>query len=235
MAIKYYLQPNPVTPDPNDQSARVLSNKVHDLDSIIREMLKRGSTVTEADVKAVVTVLFEVVTDEVADGNTVNLPLVNIRPAVNGVFSNVSDSFDPSRHIKRATVSQGPALIRKMAAAKVEKVSKPTPTPVLIEFTDINSGNSNSIVTPGGIGQIVGEELKFNPGNADEGIYLIADDNTPTKVAVIASRTEGRLMFSIPPELASGSYRLEVRRAYGTANIVVRSGSLNDLLQTPLV
>lgn len=53
MAIKYYLQPNPVTPDPNDHSARVLSNKVHDLESITKEMLKRGSTVTEADILVV--------------------------------------------------------------------------------------------------------------------------------------------------------------------------------------
>lgn len=235
MAIKYYLQPNPVTPDPNDQSARVLSNKVHDLDSIIKEMLKRGSTVTEADVRAVVTVLFEVVTDEVADGNSVNLPLVNIRPSVNGVFDNVSDSFDPSRHIKNASLTKGLLLMSKMASAKVEKISKPVPTPTLIEFTDINSGAANSILTLGGIGQIVGEELKFNPDNFDEGIYFIADDNTPTKVAVIANRTEGKLMFSIPAGLAPGRYRLEVRKGYGKTNIVVRSGSLSDLLQTPMV
>jgi len=231
MAIKYYLQPNPVTPDPNDQSARVLSNKVHDLDSIIKEMLKRGSTVTEADVRAVVTVLFEVVTDEVADGNFVNLPLVNIRPSVTGVFTSVGDSFDPSRHIKGATLSKGTALINKINAAKMEKISQPTPTPMLIEFTDINSGTTNSILTPGGIGQIVGGELKFNPDNADEGIYFIAADNTPTKVAVLANRTEGKLMFSIPAGMASGTYRLEVRKAYGTTNLVVRSGSLADLLQ----
>ena len=80
MAIKYYLQPNPITPDPNDQSARVQSNKVHDVDSITREMLRRGSTNTEADIRAVLNVFFEVVTEEVCDGNSVNLPLVNIRP-----------------------------------------------------------------------------------------------------------------------------------------------------------
>jgi len=233
MAIKYYLQPNPVTPDPNDQSARVLSNKVHDVDTVTKEMLKRGSTVTEADIKAVLSVFFEVVTEEVADGNNVNLPLVNIRPSITGVFANVSDNFDHSRHSKGASLSQGTLLMSKMKDARVEKVNQPTPTPALIEFTDVNSGTANSLLTPGGIGQVIGEELKFNPANADEGIYFIAADNTPAKVDVIASRTEGKLVFSIPAGLATGTYRLEVRKGYGTTNLVVRGGSLADLLQVP--
>lgn len=72
----------------------------------------------------------------------------------------------------------------------------------------------------------MGEELKFNPANAAEGIYFVAPDGTATKVDIIASRTEGRLMFSVPGTLATGSYTLEVRKGYGSTNIVVRTGSL---------
>ncbi|HMI08744.1 MAG TPA: DNA-binding domain-containing protein [Flavobacterium sp.] len=231
MAIKYYLQPNPITPDPNDQSARVISNKVHDTDSITKEMLKRGSTITEADIRAVLNVFFNVVGEEVADGNSVNLPLVNIRAGVSGVFANIMDSFDPSRHLKKANLSAGTDLIRKMNEAHVEKINVPTAAPALIAYIDINSQTTNSILTPGGIGQIIGEELKFNPENAGEGIFLIAADNTITQITVVASRTMGKLMFSIPVGLVAGSYSLEVRKGYGTANIVIRAGSLPDLLQ----
>jgi len=117
MAIKYYLQPNPITPDPNDQSARVVSNKVHDTDSITKEMLKRGSTITEADIRAVLNVFFTVVGEEVADGNSVNLPLMNIRAGVTGVFSSIIDSFDAARHIKKANLTAGIDLISKMNEA----------------------------------------------------------------------------------------------------------------------
>jgi hypothetical protein len=204
MAIKYYLQPNPVTPDPNDQSARVQSNKVHDTESITKEMLKRGSTITEADIQAVLKVFFEVVTDEVAEGNSVNLPLVNIKPGITGVFTNVTDSFDPSRHFKKANLSSGLYLNVKMGAAKVEKVMMATASPALLQFLDVNSQTANSIITPGGIGQIVGEELKYNPGNAGVGIYFIASDGTATPVTIMASRTEGKLVFSIPSALSAG-------------------------------
>ena len=230
MAIKYYLQPNPITPDPNDQSARVISNQVHDVTSITKEMLKRGSTITEADISAVLNVFFDVVTDEVAEGNSVNLPLVNIRPGINGVFASLTDSFDISRHIKKATLSAGLKLSQKMETAAVEKINQPIAAPVLIEFTNINTQTVNSILTPGGIGQIVGEELKFNPANVAEGVFFVSATGTATKVTVLASRTEGKLVFSIPTGLTAGNYTLEVRKGYGSTNIAVRNGSLQDTL-----
>lgn len=231
MAIKYYLQPNPITPDPNDQSARVISNQVHDVESITKEMLRRGSTITEADVRAVLKVFFEVVTDEVAAGNNVNLPLVNIKPGINGVFTNATDSFNPSRHIKRASISSGTLLTQKLNNALVEKTIHAQTTPAIIQFTDVNTQTRNSILTPGGIGQVVGEELKFNSDNVAEGIYFVAADGTATNVNIIASRTEGKLVFSIPTTLATGFYTLEVRKGYGTTNVVLRSGSLQEGLQ----
>ena len=229
MSIKYYLKSNPITPDPNDQSARVVTGKVHDVVSITKEMLKRGSTITEADILAVLKVFFEVTADEVAEGNNVNLPLVNIRPSISGVFTSITDSFDASRHVKRASVSAGILLTQKMTEANVEKVTQSIVTPSLIQFLDVNTQNTNSSLTAGGIGQIVGDELKFNATNPLEGIFFIATDNTATQATIIASKTEGKLVFSIPA-LSPGNYILEVRKGYGSTNLVVRSGSLQDSL-----
>ncbi len=230
MAIKYYLQPNPITSDPNDQSARVVSNQVHDVKSIIKEMLKRGTTVTEADANAVLMLFFEVVTDEVAVGNSVNLPLVNIRPGISGVFTSITDSFDSSRHVKKANATAGILLNQKMNLAQVEKVSQSQPAPVLIQFLDVNTQNTNSILTVGGIGQIVGEELKFNPDNPLEGIFFVDTAGSATKATVIANRTEGKLMFSIPSTLIPGNYTLEVQKAYGVNGNIIRAGNLQDQL-----
>lgn len=231
MPINYYLQPNPITPDPNDQSARVVSNLIHDVDSIVKEMLRRGTTITEADIRAVLKVLFEVITDEVAEGNNVNLPLVNIKPGITGVFTGAADAFDASRHIKKANLSAGILLTEKMGYADVQKILQPIPTPALIQFIDVTSKTTNSILTPGGIGQIVGEELKFDDTSTGQGIYFIAADGTATKVVNIATRTEGKLIFNIPTSLVAGNYTLEVRKGYGSTTVSIRSGNLIDQLQ----
>jgi hypothetical protein len=230
MPIKFYLQPNPITPDPNDQSARVATNVTLSSDDIVKKALLRGTTLTETDLRAVMTLLFNVIGDEIADGNAVTLPLVNIRPSITGVFSSATDSFDDSRHVKRASLSAGVLLTQKMQGAKVEKIPSSQPAPDLQEYMNINTGTANSILTPGGIGQLTGSELKFDPSNLEEGIYLVHETGTETKITVLATRTEGRLVFSIPGGLATGGYRLEVRRGYGNAG-AIRTGALNELLQ----
>ena len=230
MSLKFYLSPNALTPDPDKLSARVLSNRVLDTNSVIKEMLRRGTTITEADINAVLKVMFEVVTDEVVEGNSVNLPLVNIRPGIIGTFNGAADTFDSARHIRRATTSWGIMLQNKMANAAVEKVNKPLASPVLVSYTDVNSGLSNAVMTPGGIGKIVGENLKFDISNPDEGVFFIDAAGTATKATMIETRTNTRLVFVNPGPMIAGSYVAEVRKAFGTTTLVIRKGVLSKSL-----
>lgn len=223
--IKYYLQPNAVTSDPDDHSARVTPQASLTYDDIVREMLRRGTTVTDSDVQAVLSLFMDVVSDKVTDGNYVNLPIVNIRPGIKGVFANAGDSYDPSRHTVKATVSGGLLLEEKLRDAALQKTSSSRRRPELLSYFDYNSQSTDSILTPGGIGEITGEELKFNPDNDQEGIFLIDTAGNETPVEILSVRTEGRLMFLVPAELPAGDYTLEVRRAYN-ADGDLRTGVL---------
>ncbi len=228
--IRYYLQPNYISTDPNDQVARIVANNVFDTEAIIKLMLLRGTTLTETDIRAVVYLLCDVTCRAVADGNNVNLPIGNIRPGIIGIFNSATDSFDGSRHTKKATLSAGALLWEYMEKATVEKVLQPPASPALLEYFDVNTQLANARLTPGGIGQLAGDELKFNPANAAEGIFIINSTGTATQASIIASRTEGKLVFSVPTGLAAGNYTLEVRRGYGNA-ASIRTGTLNEVLQ----
>jgi len=229
MAIKYYLQPNPITPDPNDQSARVQATGVLTTADIIKRILKRGTTVTEADANAAILLYNHEIMDAVAEGYSVNTDIANIRPSIQGVFANVNDSFDASRHTVRASITAGNALFTKMLAASVEKVKSSVISPSIVEFID-NRTNTNTQATKGSIGTITGSELKYDPTNALEGIFFINEaTSTETKVTDVATRTEGKLLFVIPASLAAGTYKLEVRKAY-TAAKAIRSDVFTNLL-----
>jgi len=230
MAMKYYLQPNPITPDPNDQSARVMVSNVLNFEDIVQEARRRGTTLTETDLRAAGNLVFETIAYAVSQGNSVNTPLANFRGSITGVFSNATDSYDPSRHTVKAVISQGTMLSEQMASTTLEKVLQSQPSPTLVEYFDVNTQTANAKLTPGGIGQVVGEELKFDPANATEGVFVVSSTGTATKITVLATRTEGKLVFSVPTGLASGNYTLEVRRGYGNA-AAIRTGVLNDALQ----
>jgi hypothetical protein len=229
MAIKYYLQSNPITPDPNDQSARVQATGVLNNVDIIKRMLKRGTTVTEADAQAVVTLYMQEMIDAISEGYSVNTDLVNVRPSIQGVFTSVNDNFDKSRHTVRASITAGSTLFDKMLAANVEKIQSTIVSPDIIDFKDIKT-NSSTQASKGGIGVITGSELKFNAGNIAEGIFFVENTtNTETKVTEIAQKTEGKLMFIIPASLAAGTYKIEVRKAY-TAAKTIRLDAFDNLL-----
>jgi hypothetical protein len=131
--------------------------------------------------------------------------------------------------VKGASLSAGLLLSNKMRNARVEKVLQPVPTPVLIQFEDVASQTTGGKLTPGGIGRVSGEELKYDPANNTEGIFFIAEDGAESKVASVAQRTEGRLIFSIPGGLAAGQYQLEIRKGYKSGK-EIRKGSLPEPL-----
>lgn len=220
MTIKYYLQPNPITPDPNDQKARVQPNNTLNFDDIIARCVKRGTTLTETDLRAAVRLYLSETGDAVAEGNNVTLPLVNLRPSITGTFNDVNDSFDSSRHTVKASCSAGIDLVQKMQTASVEKITGTVLSPDIVDFTDVKT-NNHTQASKGNIGVITGSQLKFNPANAAEGIFFVnVATNAETKVADIAQRTEGKLMFLIPTSLTAGTYYVEVRRAYTNANSI---------------
>ena len=129
MSIRYYLQPNPVTPDPNDQSAHVVTNDNLTIADLAAELVKRGTCTSKAQGSAVISDLFELIAEEVADGYAVNTPLFTARPGINGVFTDPTDTFDPARHTIVGNLQSGPLLREKLAAASPQKITKANPPP----------------------------------------------------------------------------------------------------------
>ncbi len=220
MSIKYYLKPNYISSNPNDQAARVQAKNTFGIDEIVKRIVKRGTTLTETDIRAVLLLAFEEIADAVSEGNNIVLPLFNIRPTIQGIFTDMNDSFDASRHRMKASLTAGFILNKKMKSATVEKIATSIISPDIIDFTDVRT-NTHNQASKGGIAIITGSELKYNPTNADEGIYFLnTATNAETKATEIAQRTESKLMFMIPDTLVAGIYYVEVRKAYTNAKSI---------------
>lgn len=224
MSIKYYLQNIPTTQNPSNKSGRVKQHGTLDENAILDEMLKRSNNLSKQEIFAVIDLYTEVLSDQVKEGFGVITRLANFRPDIKGVFNSAADSFDPARHNFRAAISEGVVLKRKMRSAMGERqTTSAVSAPLLADYYDYDTATSNRLLTPGSIGKITGEALKFNEFNANEGIYLIREvDNGAIKVETVSVLTDKRLMFLIPAKLAIGDYKLEVRRACkGSSEIYV--------------
>ncbi|MGD8781552.1 MAG: DNA-binding domain-containing protein [Ignavibacteria bacterium] len=229
MSIKYSLRPNHLTADPDDYMASVTPLRTAELNDVIQRMIERGSTVTKPDIVGVFADFQRVLEDMLAEGSNVNLPFANFTTSLKGVFVNDEDTYDPARHKLYPALSAGVEL-KDFYDGKmtVEKVKAFTPMPLIEKYVDLVTGEVNSIITAGGMGQLKGDRLKFDSEAEDEGIYITAADNTETKVTTTGVNKPQSLMFMLPASLTTGEYRIEVRARIGTDEL--RSGRFTHTL-----
>ena len=142
-----------------------------------------------------------------------------------GTATQKGDSFDPTRHQLRGTVSAGKRYRKAVSKeGKTNEAEARVRTPNPEEYNDLNTGERNSVLTAGGMGQLVGHRLKFDPADSNQGIFFVAEDGSAARVEIAGRNKQAELMFLVPA-LASGDYRVKVRAAIhgGTE---VRTGAL---------
>lgn len=225
MSIKYYLHQNAIANTAESHKAVIIPHAVHNLQSIINQMLKRGTTLSESDILASLHLFFEVVAQEVQEGNHVNLPIVNIKPGISGAFTSALDHFDPSKHRLKTTTSSGILLKKNIKNTTVEKINRPLTIPILSAFVDIMSQTINDSISPNGIGQIVGNHLKFNDSNPSEGVFFVNANNQTFQATYFATRHPRKLVFSIPEGMPAGNYTLVVKKVFGKTAATLREAT----------
>ena len=154
-------------------------------------------------------------------------------PRIKGVFTGATDSFDPARHRVDVGANPGGELREAVQSeATVEKVEALKPAPNPIEYRDIASDEINDTATVGNIGQLSGNRLKFDPGEADEGLYFVATAGGETKVTSVQKNKPSQLVFLVPAALGPGTFHLEVRARMdrGTSARELRVGRLDATL-----
>ena len=231
MSLKYSLTENLLTAQPDDYNARPQEVSSHNLESIISQMLEKGSTVTRADILAALNNFFEVVASITASGETINTDLFKTSLSITGVFDGAGDTFDKSRHTIKVNTNAGKVLKEAVAKIQVEKTTTPESIPYILEVKDSVSGIVNDQITSGGVLEITGSLLKVDGDNAANGVYLVAADGSKNKVPTLVDNKPARL-FVILPALTAGEYTLQITTQYtgGTPVKTSRTGTFSKPL-----
>ena len=215
--LKYSLRENLLTAAPDDFMAQVQDVRSYTLDEIIDLMMQKGSTLTRADVSAVLQIYGEVCTSVIADGSALNTPLMNTALSISGVFNGANDVFDKKRHAVNLNMTAGTLLRSALSKIKCEKTGTASTDPYISEVKDVVSDTVNTILTKGAVVQITGSRLKFDQKDSSQGIFFVPETGAPVRAAVIAENKPARLMAIIPADLEAGTYYIEVRTKYANA------------------
>lgn len=232
MDIKYYLQRNLLSKKEDAYAAHISTTGILDNKGLIRQMTRKGTTFSEAEIGAFMVLLNETVQEELSKGQIVKLPFVTLRLSIGGVFDGLKDRFN--RNIHRIKVSASPSLeLKRFAAAlPVERVSKDVGAPVLNTIVNVFTDTKNAVLSPGNIARIHGVDLKFRAENASQGVFFVSEDGQQqVKVEKLESHSDSKIVFNIPDLPSSVFWKIEVRKAYGRTGSIIRTGQLENLLQ----
>lgn len=225
--LRFFLMDNPLTPDPNDCRAQVLTAGIRTVDDIIDIAMKRGSLVTRPDLKAVLELVFEVMTDEVAEGYSLSTPLCHVRQSIRGVFENDEAVFDKDKHEVRPSITAGALLEKKMRDVIPVKDTAKKSVPMPGKVYDQISGAKDGEITPGGMALLKGTKLLWDALDTDQGLFFIDSAHAETKVDAVLEAGATKISFQIPAALATGNYTLQLRsRSYSS---LMRTGILDNL------
>ncbi len=218
MGIKFSLYKNSLSNDANQFRAVVQSAGTMDYEQIVERVVKQNSTVTRTDILAALNDFISAIEDALLLGYNVNTPLANFRAVIKGNFEGDTDSFTPGRNSVEASITSGLHLRKAMQQAQVQKQESGHNLPRPINYLDLNTGELNSQVTPGSMGQITGYRLKFDTGDPNQGIFFI-NGGSAGRVSLVGHNGPTKLMFMTPANLPPGDYILEIRSAMGNGTI----------------
>ena len=226
MSIPYSLFNNKMDPSNLFWAAKVQNIATLGLNGLADEIVAMGSTVTKADVLAVLENACQAIEANLLKGYRVSVGgVVDVYTSIRGKFTDGGDNFDPARHEFEVCANAGTRIRKAVRAnASAEKVIPVPRAPYLINYADMGSSTTNEKATPGSIGTITGNLLSYHPSNPLEGVYFVNSGGTATKATGVERNKPSELVFLVPT-LADGDYTLQVRTVL-TKDGQIRTGQL---------
>lgn len=209
--MNYSLRPNRFTENPNDQTASVEHAGTATIDTIIDRMVAEGGAIKESEARSNILEFFKATNYYLSQGYTISLDYFKARFSISGVFTDTNDTFDANRHQLNIKMSAGKFLKEVVGNVPLNKVKGSTVSINIDRVQDYMSKTNDDVLTSGGMVRILGDRLFIDTSDDNQGVFLIAEDRTETKIEFLQQISYGELMVQIPMGLAAGTYRLEIR------------------------
>ncbi|MCE5331272.1 MAG: DUF4469 domain-containing protein [Bacteroidales bacterium] len=215
--VKAQLYLNWLTDDPNDYSARVISERSLSIVDICRTAVTRGgATRSVDDMESIVNVFFKEMAYQLCDGFSVNTGFFTATPLLRGVFNDPKETFNPEKHSLLFQFNQGEQLRKELANVSIVITGVGESSIAIERVLDVKTGSVNDLITPNRNLRIKGYKLKLAGEHPDVGVYFVnTATSARTKVApdeIVDNNPSELVVFT--PDLAAGTYSLEVISQY---------------------
>lgn len=221
--IKAYLYDNLLTEDPNDFSARVISERSLTIKQICELAVARGGAdVSAASMQHATELFLKEMAYNLCDGYSVNTGYFTATPLIKGVFTNPVENFNPEKHSVLFQFNQGETLRKELPSIEVDILGVADTGLQILQVTDVKSGTVNDLLTPDRNLKIIGSKIKIAGEHPDNGICFV-NQTTQERFPVDASDrvvNNPSEVIVVIPALPAGSYLMEVTTQFSTGHLL---------------
>lgn len=195
---------------------RSVADQTLDTELLIKEIVNYNSTITEADVRAMLTILNDKVTQFVKKGYKVELPFGYICNKAKGTADRVNDKFVPGNgnhcfvpefhFTKKAVQAMTKDAVFKNAGCGY--AIRPVITEVYSIANDATQITTHSFAA-GTMLRIRGRNLLLKPDDIRQGIFLVDGEQHETRIKSY-HRIGTRIVEGVIPAVSTGSYGIKV-------------------------
>ena len=211
--IKAILFPNWLTDDPNDYSARVVSERSLSVSEICSTAVNRGGAATTAEaMEHNVNLFLKEMAYQLCDGFSVNTGYFTATTLIRGVFNSPTETFNPEKHSLIFQFNQGETLRKELDSIEVNITGVGESSITVAQVTDVKTGSVNDLLTPNRNLKIRGYKLKLVGDHPEVGVYFVNEataERTKVDATDIVTNNPSELVIVIPA-LVAGIYTLEV-------------------------
>jgi hypothetical protein len=215
--VKAFLTENMLTDEKNDYMARVRAERSLSVKDICASAVERGGADIGAEAMEHAVELFhKEMAYRICDGFSVNTGWYNASIHIKGVFSSLTETFDPAKHSVSVEFRQGADLRKELGMVSVDILGKADSGFFIGEVVDIRSGSVNDLLTPGRNLKISGGKVKIEGEEPSCGLYFVnvADGGRVQVDAQDIVENQNSRLLIIIPALSVGTYHLELTTQY---------------------
>ena len=196
---------------------RSVTDQTLDSEQLIKEIISYNSTITEADARAVLSVLNDRVKHFVNLGYNVELPFAYIHLKANGTVDKLNAGFTPGTgdHRFEVTCSFKDDAAKEMEDTTAYRIAG-TGWAILPKITEVMSisnlgiENKNLEFMHNDILRIKGKNLSFDASDDKQGIFFINTDKVETRATRYNSIGTAITEVFIPKSLELGLYKIKI-------------------------
>ena len=217
LQVYAYRNPLDLPADADKYCFRSLTDQTLDCDQLVKEIVGYNSTLTDADVHAVLTVLDNRVKHFVKLGYRVELPFGYVFNRANGTSRKLRDGFVPG------TLNHRISAVFKFKNGAAEEMARDAAFnmagkgyvgfPVIDELCSKRRDGSESeelVFAPGSMLLIKGQRTSTDVEDPKQGVFLINADKEETRINEYTHIGTNLVEAYVPSDLPPGKYEVKL-------------------------